>query len=112
MVCYLEVRCAYAIAKLKRHASERFGAEFCLANSSSLSDGFLNDQAEQVDSAQCLGWRDAQDGCDDQVPFLFADEPVLSAAWQRGVDQYRLIAHLENCTSCRTARFDPCPSHG
>ncbi|KMZ13465.1 hypothetical protein BHUM_01884 [Candidatus Burkholderia humilis] len=126
---YLDVRCAYAVAKLNLQISEQFGALLSAADASTISESCqfedsdpclcLTDQieaesgrAEQIDIAESLGWCDAQAGCDERVPFLFADEQSLSEAWERGVDQYHLTVELENCSWCRAAGFYPCPCHG
>ncbi|KND58110.1 hypothetical protein BVER_00370 [Candidatus Burkholderia verschuerenii] len=116
---YLDVRCAYVIAKLNLRVSEQFGALFPNANASIDLESREFDEIDlelimddQISEAERLGWCDAQADGDDQVPLLFADEPALSSAWKRGVRQHDLTVELENCSSCRAAGFDPCPFHG
>ncbi len=77
---YLDVRCAYAIEKLNVQISERFSALISNSDASSESESPPFDEsdphlhlADQIAEAELLGWIDAQAGCTDQVPFLFAD---------------------------------------
>jgi hypothetical protein len=114
---YLDVRCAYVIARLNVMISEQFGTVLVAANAATEAEASQLEEielclAEQIDNAEQLGWRDAQAGFDDQVPLLFADEQSLSAAWERGVYQFDLTIELANCKSCHAAGFDPCRYHG
>ncbi|WP_186140354.1 hypothetical protein [Burkholderia gladioli] len=96
---YLEIRGAYVLAKLAL-----------------ITDPENDMTYEALIDAQAQGYRDScecdESGTDMDVPTFFADVKALRQEWLDGWRLAEESREMENCSSCRAARGDPCPIHG
>ncbi|MBR8034682.1 MULTISPECIES: hypothetical protein [Burkholderia cepacia complex] len=84
---------------------------FALARIASITDPEQFDMIEVQIDTETLGRNDYWNGRR-ELPTMFADEPLLRAAWEQGQNDAAMCEELENCPHCIAARGDPCPIHG
>ncbi|AOJ79227.1 hypothetical protein WS86_00380 (plasmid) [Burkholderia savannae] len=84
---------------------------FALARIAAIVDPESHDMIEVQCDTETLGRNDYWSGRK-TLPTMFADEPFLQEAWERGQVDAAMCEELETCSECEAARGDPCPIHG
>lgn len=79
---------------------------FALARIASITNPDNFDMIDVQNDTDTLGRNDYWNGRH-ELPTMFADEPFLRKAWERGQDDAAMCEELEECPHCFAARGDP-----